>query len=263
MPTLPSSLPALPHPAARRPLGHPARHLADVGSTMAEAAAWADAPHGALVVAETQSAGRGRHGRVWQDEPGASLLLSIVLRPRLAPERLGLVGLAAGLALAETAEAFGATAALKWPNDVLAAGPDRRLAKLAGVLAEASWAGAVPRVVLGAGLNVRQRAFPDDLAGTSLRIATGRDIERLAPLGPFLDAFAIRLDDAERAPASFLAAVEARLVGIGEPCTVAFPGTDRPALAGTAAGLAPDGALRVATPLGEQTVHAGEVTLAR
>ena len=230
---------------------------------MTEAAAWTDAPHGALVVAERQTAGRGRHGRVWHDEPGACLLLSVVLRPRLAPERLGLVGLAAGLALAETAEAFGAPAVLKWPNDVLAAGPDGRLAKLAGVLAEASWAGAVPRVVLGAGLNVRQTAFPDSLAATSLRIATGRDVRRLAPLEPFLTAFAARLDDAERAPASFLAAVEARLVGLGEPCMVSFPGTDRPPLAGTATGLAPDGALRVATLAGEQTVHAGEVTLAR
>ncbi|HEX8299137.1 MAG TPA: biotin--[acetyl-CoA-carboxylase] ligase, partial [Rubricoccaceae bacterium] len=126
-------------PAPPRPLGHPARHLATVGSTMTEAAAWTDAPHGALVVAETQSAGRGRHGRVWQDAPGMCLMLSVVLRPQLAPERFGLVSLAAGLALAETAESFGAPAFVKWPNDVLATGPDGRLAKLAGVLAEASW----------------------------------------------------------------------------------------------------------------------------
>lgn len=236
---------------------------------MTEAAAWAarGAPHGAAVVAETQTAGRGRHGRSWHDVPGASLMLSLVLRPRLAPERLGLVGLAAGLAVAEAAEALGVRAALKWPNDVLAPDADGRRAKLAGVLAEASWAGTPgsgpsPVVILGIGLNVEQTAFPPDLRATSLRIASGRSVTRLDPLAPFLDALADRLAQAEAAPARLRAAVEARLVGLGAPCTVGFPGTDRPPLEGTALGLAPDGALRIATPDGERTVHAGEVTLA-
>ncbi len=247
-----------------RPLGAPARHLASVGSTMTEAAAWAvaGAPHGAAVVAETQTAGRGRHGRVWHDVPGASLMVSLVLRPALAPECLGLVGLAAGLALTEAAEAFGAAARLKWPNDVLAPDAHGGLAKLAGVLAEASWSGTAPTVILGAGLNVGQDAFPRGLRATSLRIAAGRDVARLEPLAPFLDAFAARLAQAESDPARLLADVEARLVGLGERCRVGFPGTDRPALAGTALGLAPDGALRLATPAGERRVHAGEVTLA-
>ena len=248
-----------------RPLGVPARHLASVGSTMAEAAAWAaaGAPHGAVVVAETQTAGRGRHGRVWHDVPGASLMLSLVLRPRLAPERLGLVGLAAGLAVAEAAETVGACARLKWPNDVLAPDAAGHLAKLAGVLAEAAWSGPAPAVILGAGLNVEQADFPPDLRATSLRIASGRDVARLEPLVPFLGAFAVRLSQAESAPDLLLADVEARLVGLGETCTVGFPGTDRPPLTGPALGLAPDGALRLATPAGEIAVHAGEVTLAR
>lgn len=232
---------------------------------MTEAAVWAaeGAPHGALVVAEAQTAGRGRHGRTWHDAPGASLMLSLVLRPTLRPERLALVGLAAGLAVAETADGFGAAARLKWPNDVLAAGADGRLAKLAGVLAEAAWAGAAPVVILGIGLNVRQTDFPDGLAATSLRLASGRDVERLAPLGPLLERLAARLADAESAPEALLADVEARLVGVGETRAVRFPGTDRPAVVGTIAGLASDGALRLETPSGEQTVHAGEVTLAR
>ncbi len=254
-------------PIVACPLGHPARHFASVGSTMAEAAAWAaaGAPHGALVVAEAQTAGRGRHGRTWTAAPGESLLLSVVLRPRLPAERLALVGLAAGLGAAEAAEALGAEARLKWPNDVLARAPCGSLAKLAGVLAEASWTrdtGARPVVILGVGLNVRQTAFPAGLSATSLRLATGRDVERLAPLGPLLERLAARLADAEHAPDALLAAVEARLVSVGEMRAVRFPGTDRPALSGTVLGLAPDGALRLATSAGERTVHAGEVTLA-
>ena len=231
---------------------------------MTEAAAWAalGAPHGSIVVAGEQTAGRGRHGRAWTAAPGESLLVSVVLRPALPPERLALVGLAAGLAAAEAADTFGAEARLKWPNDVLAPGADGRPAKLAGVLAEASWTGPDPAVVLGLGLNVRQAAFPDGLPATSIRIATGRDIERLAPLGPFLERLAVRLAEAEQAPDALLAAVEARLVGVGEARAVRFPGTDRPPVVGAVLGLAPDGALRLATSAGERTVHAGEVTLA-
>ncbi len=248
-----------------RPLGVPARHLASVGSTMTEAAEWAaaGAPHGALVVAEAQTAGRGRHGRAWHDAPAASLMLSLVLRPEMPSERLALIGLAAGLAVAETAEACGAAARLKWPNDVLAARADGHLAKLAGVLAEASWAGPAPVVILGIGINVRQTDFPDGLDATSLCIASGRDIARLAPLDPLLARLAGRLADAEQAPEALLAAVAARLVGVGETRAVRFPGTDRTALVGTIVGLAADGALRLETPDGEQTVHAGEVTLAQ
>lgn len=252
-----------------RPLGHPARHLATVGSTMAEAAAWAadGAEHGAVVVAEAQTAGRGRHGRTWTASPGESLLVSVVLRPALAPERLALVGLAAGLAAAEAADGFGASARLKWPNDVLAAGPDGRLAKLAGVLAEASWTGppasnSRAAVILGLGLNVRQTAFPDGLAATSLRLATGRDVDRLAPLGPFLDRLAVHLAEAEQAPEALLTAVEARLVGVGEARSVRFPGTGRAPVVGVVLGLARDGALRLGTDAGALSVHAGEVTLA-
>lgn len=252
-----------------RPLGHPARLLATVGSTMAEAATWAaeGAEHGATVVAEEQTAGRGRHGRAWTAAPGESLLVSVVLRPALPPERLALVGLAAGLAAAEAADGFGAATRLKWPNDVLAEGPEGGLAKLAGVLAEASWTGGPApsgraTVVLGLGLNVRQTAFPRGLAATSLRIATGRDVDRLAPLGPFLDRLAVRLAEAERAPDALLAAVEARLVGVGEARAVRFPGTGRAPVVGVVLGLAGDGALRIGTDAGALNVHAGEVTLA-
>ena len=244
-----------------RPLGHPARHLGAVDSTMTEAAAWAAraAPHGALVVAEHQRAGRGRWGRTWDDVPGESLMLSLVLRPDAAAERVGLVALAAGLALAEALDAFGVAAALKWPNDVRVDGR-----KLAGVLAEASWAGREPVVILGAGLNVEQAAFPPSLAdvATSVRQVTGRPVERLAPLHPFLRRLEHRLADAERHPARLVGAVEARLERRGDDVAVGFPGTDRAPVEGRVLGLTPTGALRLETASGEVALHAGEVTLA-
>ena len=251
-----------------RPLGHPARHLDAVGSTMTEAAAWADAgaPHGALVVAEHQRAGRGRWGRAWADEPGQSLMLSVVLRPAPAGVALGLDGggvglvpLAAGLALAEALDAFGVAASVKWPNDVRQGGR-----KLAGVLAEASWAGRRPVVVLGVGLNVEQAAFPGALAdvATSVRLVTGRPVERLAPLAPFLRRLARRLADAEARPARLVADVEGRLEGRGDGVAVGFPGTERAPVEGRVVGLDATGALRLQTGAGERVVHAGEVTLA-
>ena len=242
--------------------------LGVVGSTMAEAGAWAaeGAPHGALVVAEHQTEGRGRHGRRWTDAPGSSLMLSIVLRPgelrpALPAERLGLVSLSAGLAVCEAVEAVAPELAptLKWPNDVLLGA-----AKLAGVLPEVTWTAGAPTVVLGVGVNVEQRQFPPSLTAraTSLRLATGRAIDRLALLGPFLDALEGHLACAGREPARLLGRLEARMGRLGGAVRVAFPGVERAPLVGTAAGLAADGALRVATDAGEAVVHAGEVTLA-
>lgn len=249
-------------------LGRPARMLGVVGSTMAEAAAWAaeGAPHGALVVAEHQTAGRGRHGRRWTDAPGSSLMLSLVLRPAvltpaLPTDRLGLVSLAAGLAVCEAIEAVAPALSprLKWPNDVLLG-----RAKLAGVISEVTWTAGVPTVVLGVGINVEQTQFPPSLTAraTSLHLATGHAVDRLSLLGPFLDALGTHLGCAVREPARLLTLLEARMGRLGGAVRVAFPGLERAPLVGTAAGLAADGALRVATEQGEALVHAGEVTLA-
>ena len=163
------------------------------------------APDRTVVVAESQAAGRGRRGRVWQDEPGASLLTSILLRPRLAPAQLPTLSLTAGVAVAEAlASAAGLAPRLKWPNDVLVDGR-----KLAGILLESRLSSAPAAsacvVALGIGINVAQRAFPPELAehATSVRLAGGGDLDRdvlLVALLEALDRWRARLEREGFAP---------------------------------------------------------------
>lgn len=147
------------------------------------------APDRTVVVADSQSAGRGRRGRRWHDEPGASLLVSILLRPQLPAAQLPTLSLTAGVAVAEALiHAAGLPARLKWPNDVLVNGR-----KLAGILLETRFGGEsrlpAATVALGIGVNVAQRAFPPELAdrATSVRLAGGA-ADRDALLAALLDA---------------------------------------------------------------------------
>jgi BirA family biotin operon repressor/biotin-[acetyl-CoA-carboxylase] ligase len=140
-------------------LGSPHLHVRvlDSTNTRARELAGAGAPHGTLVTAGEQRAGRGRQGRTWSAPPGRALLSSLVLRdpPRLLP-------LLAGVAVAEVAERAGSSAQVKWPNDVLVDGR-----KVAGILVEGRpqerWA------VLGIGVNValRRDDFPPELRDTA------------------------------------------------------------------------------------------------
>jgi BirA family biotin operon repressor/biotin-[acetyl-CoA-carboxylase] ligase len=129
---------------------------------LVRAAARAGAAAGHLVVADEQTAGRGRQGRRWEAPPGSALLASILLRPRVAAEG---VPLAAGLAVTDALAPLGVGARLKWPNDVIAGG-----GKLAGILVEVEPAATGPgvAVVLGIGVNLRVEEFPEGVAGASL-----------------------------------------------------------------------------------------------
>jgi BirA family biotin operon repressor/biotin-[acetyl-CoA-carboxylase] ligase len=170
-------------------LGRPLYVLASTTSTSDEAkhAAKKGAPHGATWVAEEQTAGRGRQGRAWVSPRGESLLFSVLMRVSCPPSRLPplalLVGLAVRDAIARVAPA--ADPKLKWPNDVLVAGR-----KIAGVLVEAVTVGArVEAVVVGVGVNVHTRSFPDDLAGRATSVAlvsTGDPPDRGALLADIL-----------------------------------------------------------------------------
>jgi BirA family biotin operon repressor/biotin-[acetyl-CoA-carboxylase] ligase len=159
-----------------------------VDSTQDEAFALGErgAADGSVVVAESQRAGRGRRGRPWHDEAGASLLCSILVRPRIAPARWPLLSLAAGVAVAHALEPIcGVAARLKWPNDVMVGAR-----KLAGILLEARLT-SPGIVVVGIGINTAQMRFPADVeaTATSIQGLTGRPADREALLAAILEEF--------------------------------------------------------------------------
>jgi BirA family biotin operon repressor/biotin-[acetyl-CoA-carboxylase] ligase len=224
--------------------------LAETDSTNAEALRLAAAgePSGTVVVADAQTAGRGRLGRSWWGEPGRSLLASWLVRPELPAERWPALTLVAGLAAARAINASaGLDVRLKWPNDLLVDGR-----KLGGLLAEADGHGAL---VVGLGVNVRQDSFPDEIAGlaTSVAAAGGRPVERPWLLAATLSGFGARMLEPERALDDY----RALSATLGEPVRVERAGADP--LEGTAVDLTDGGALVVDIGGERVAVSAGDV----
>jgi BirA family biotin operon repressor/biotin-[acetyl-CoA-carboxylase] ligase len=145
-------------------------------------------PEGAVVLAEEQTAGKGRAGRAWQSERATGIYLSLLLRPRLAPVQAPLLTMMSCLSARTAIEAqTGLTPDLKWPNDLLLSGK-----KVGGILTEMHAEPSQVRfVIVGIGLNVNQEKFPGELGTTasSLRIETGRQISRLELLVRLLREF--------------------------------------------------------------------------
>ena len=159
----------------------------DSTNNCARAIANVGGPEGIVVIAEEQTAGKGRLGRRWLANPNENLTFSLVLRPSVTAEAMNQMPLFVGVALAEAIEkATGIRAECKWPNDILL---NRK--KVAGILVESSLAhNLVEYVVVGIGVNVNQTEFPPDLAGkaTSLRLETRREFDRGALFKDILTA---------------------------------------------------------------------------
>jgi BirA family biotin operon repressor/biotin-[acetyl-CoA-carboxylase] ligase len=163
-------------PLLRGAFGEPYLYFVETGSTQ-DVLRDGDHPHGAVALAEHQTAGRGRSGRLWEDAPAANLLFSLLLDPPSGAP-LPELSLVAGLAVATALEREAMVPALvKWPNDVLIDG-----GKIAGILLEATNS----RVICGIGINVNQAT--EELPQTprfpavSLRVAAGRRFDRAAVL---------------------------------------------------------------------------------
>jgi BirA family biotin operon repressor/biotin-[acetyl-CoA-carboxylase] ligase len=207
------------------------------------------APEWTLVAAGHQTAGRGRLGRRWLDEPGRSLMFSFVLRPRLPAEHLGLISLLAGWAAAAAARERGATDAwCKWPNDLLVGE-----SKAGGILAEARVSGPrVEHVVMGVGINLGEP--PTALPGAgAIEGAAGGEL-----LEAFLRFFRQRYQPEHPA---FPAAVVA---GYGEVCgtigkTVRATTVDGRSVEGTAVGLDERGGLMIEADGGSAVVAFSEI----
>ena len=169
--------------------GHRVLWYPEIGSTNDVAGALADqgGGEGLVVIADRQTAGRGRLGRSWASPPGAGIYASVVLRPP-APVAM-LLTIAAGVAVSEGIEAAtGLSVHVKWPNDVHVGAR-----KLAGILAEA----AIAHVILGIGINIQPAAYPVDVAGraTSIEAELGRRVDRGLVLAECLAALASRYRD--------------------------------------------------------------------
>jgi BirA family biotin operon repressor/biotin-[acetyl-CoA-carboxylase] ligase len=244
-------------------IGHALHCYPQIGSTNDEAfrLGLQGAPEGTVLVADAQSAGKGRLARLWHSPPGANIYTSVLLRPRFAAARAPQISIAAGVTAAETLEPYcPGRAALKWPNDVQIGGK-----KICGILAQMKLAGAdIDFVVVGIGVNVnwRPEQFPEEIRSiaTSLFLETGRDISREDLLNRLYENLtkwykslltcgfeAVRQAWLSRAPM------------IGQNVAVRF-GDET--LSGRAAGLDDDGSLILETPEGAaRKVSAGDATI--
>jgi BirA family transcriptional regulator, biotin operon repressor / biotin---[acetyl-CoA-carboxylase] ligase len=249
------------------------RLVAETGSTNSDLAALARAgePAGLVLVAELQTAGKGRLGRAWSAPPGACVTASALVRPQTPPARLGwlplLVGLAVAQALGDLASvglasgAAAASASVKWPNDVLLGG-----GKAAGILAEriADPSGGLTAVVLGFGANVAMAADERPVAeATSLRLQGSAPTAREEVLGAVLARLGALLAHWEEHAGDPRASglrdqyVE-RCATVGRAVAVALPGGE--SLAGRAVDVDADGRLVVESPSGaRRLVSAGDV----
>lgn len=237
------------------------KYFESIGSTNDEALAWAaaDARDLSLVIAEEQTAGRGRLDRKWFTPNGTALAFSLILRPTSEekPHLSRTVGLAA-LAVAESLRTRGLAAQIKWPNDVLINGR-----KACGILVESVWSGEeVDCVVLGIGVNVLKESVPpaEDLLfpATSLEEELGQPPERVEVLSEILAAFLAlrpRLISDE-----LISLWQSLLAFHGKNVQVETGGT--PPITGTINGLDLDGGLRLINEHGEiVTIRFGDVRL--
>jgi BirA family biotin operon repressor/biotin-[acetyl-CoA-carboxylase] ligase len=239
--------------------GQPLHYFETLGSTNDEARrlAAAGAPEGTLVVAETQTAGRGRAGRPWHTPAGAGLALSLVLRPALRPAQSPRLMMLAGLAVAEAAEPLVTRpVTLKWPNDLLVGGQ-----KAGGILVESGLLGDwLDFAVMGIGLNVSAAPPPEGLLfpATALQDPNATPLDRVLVLRAIL----------ERVEALYPLLVgegggtlrerwAARLAWLGEAVTVRGPEGE---WTGIAEGVMEDGSLRLRLASGERRhVAVGDV----
>jgi len=219
-------------------------------------------PEGAIVLAEEQTAGRGRAGHEWHSERTAGIYVTLLLRPRLAPVQAPLLTMTAGLSVHTAVEAVtGLVVDLKWPNDLMVRGK-----KAGGILTEMhADPGAIRFVVVGIGLNVNQERFPGELANvaTSLRQETGKTQSRMELLVRLLREFE---SDYNRFVREGVASVVKRFEVLssyahGKRVRITN-GTE--SFLGTTAGLGPEGLLQVERDDGRVvTVIAGDVAEAR
>jgi len=254
-----------------RRLGRPVYYFRKIHSTNEEARSLAQrgATDGTLVIADEQTAGRGRLGRQWWAPPGTCLLMSLILRPELAPAQVQRLTMIAGLSCAEAVEEeTGLRPDLKWPNDLLLSGR-----KMTGILTELQVSGnKLDFVVVGVGLNVNVDFWhqPDqDLqsSATGLSQALGHEVDRLSLLNRFMVFMegryeTLRSGHSPHEEWSQRLATLGKTVRVNSHLDADGPFEGSQSLLGEAGGVDADGGLLLLTDEGRiETVRAGDVTL--
>ena len=213
-----------------------------------------------LVLAETQTNGRGRRGRTWESPSGTSVYMSLLFRPQISPDRASMLTLVMGLSVVEgIRQEFGVQTQIKWPNDVVL-----NKKKLVGILTELGMQGMqMDYIVIGVGINVNEVDFPEELVdkATSLRLECGYCVEREKLIGAVLEAFDrnyqefLKTQDLTMLKERY----EAVLVNQNQPVRVLQPGNE---YEGIAVGINRMGELLVKKEDGTcENVYAGEVSV--
>lgn len=217
-------------------------------------------PHGTLVVADKQNAGRGRRGRRWDSPAGSSIYMSVLLRPEFAPDKASMLTLVMAYSVQKVLkQCTGLEVQIKWPNDMVFHGK-----KLAGILTEMSTEiDYINYVVIGIGINVNTETFPEELfdRATSLRRECGHDVQRSRIIAEILKQFEWDYERfLETEDLSWMRDMyNACLVNCGQE--VMIHGAETPYRA-QALGINDAGELLVRREDGtEQTVYAGEVSV--
>ncbi len=224
-----------------------ARTLGDAGT-----------PEGAVVVADFQTNGRGRQGRMWISEPGSNLLFSVLLRPAVNIEMAGLLTLYASAAVARAIEqCIGEPVECKWPNDLLLNGK-----KFCGILLENSFQqSGLGYAIVGVGINVNQRELPPEIADRATSLA--RETDMAYDRKDVLHAVLIEMDalygSAGKGDFSFVVSEwTKRCLMLGKNVKVQ---QQENIIEGTALRLNHDGGLVISSNGGVKTIYAGDVTL--
>ena len=217
------------------------------------------APNGTVVVADQQSAGRGRRGRTWASPAGANLYFTVLLRPKIAPDKASMLTLVMALAVAEGIRSI-AIPGIKWPNDIVIDGR-----KVCGILTEMSLSaeqGSIDHLVIGVGVNVAKQEFPKELQGYAVALEEFTcKVNRSELLNAILEQFEGYYEQfcSQADLSSLKNSYDALLVNYGRQVRVLDPKGEYD---GVARGIRPTGELIVELPDGEiRDVYAGEVSV--
>lgn len=242
--------------------GHPVKYFDEITSTnqYAKRIGEEGAPEGTLVVADEQTQGKGRSGRVWSTPHGTAIAMTLLIRPKLPPASISMVTLVMGLAVARACrELYHLPVGIKWPNDVVIHGK-----KLCGILTELSAEMmSVNYVVIGAGINVNVKEFPEEIqkTATSIALELGHETGRAELIASCMEYFEVYYEKFIQAGdlSPLMEEYNELLLNRDQKVRVLEPGRE---YTGTALGINQNGELLVVREDGSRTaVYAGEVSV--